>query len=127
MIGTASSNDTTSINPQHLEALARANAVRLARANLKRKIADGKLDVGEVILECPWEAASMTVADVLMSQHRWGQTRCNKFLASLGISETHRLGALTERQRRALADRLSGAAGPAERSRPTASRSLTFA
>ena len=29
--------------PQHLQALERANAVRLARAELKRRIADGEL------------------------------------------------------------------------------------
>ena len=36
---------TTSPGPQHLQALQRANRVRLARAELKRKIADGELTV----------------------------------------------------------------------------------
>jgi hypothetical protein len=67
--------------PQHMRALERANQVRLARADLKRRIAGGQIGVAEVILDCPWEADSMAVADLLMSQRRWGQTRCRKFLA----------------------------------------------
>ena len=41
-----------------------------------------------------------------MSQRRWGTTRCRKFLARHHISETKTLGALTDRQRRLLADEL---------------------
>ncbi|MCW2992624.1 MAG: hypothetical protein JWQ18_119, partial [Conexibacter sp.] len=41
--------------PQHLRALARANEVRLARAELKRQVADGEINAAHVILECPWE------------------------------------------------------------------------
>ena len=64
--------------PQHMRALERANAVRLARAELKRKVAMDQIDVAAVVLNCPWEAESMAVADLLMSQRRWGQTRCRK-------------------------------------------------
>lgn len=99
----------TDAPPQHLRALAQANAVRLARADLKRRLAEGRLSASEVFLECPWEAASMTVADVLMSQRRWGTTRCRKFLFGLHISEMRTVGGLTARQRRALAERLAGA------------------
>src|SRR3954468_19094375 len=62
--------------PQHLEALAHANAVRLARAELKRNLAGGAVSAADVFIDCPWEAASMSVADVLMSQRRWGSHRC---------------------------------------------------
>ena len=67
--------------PQYMRALERANKVRLARADLKRRVATGETSVAEVVLECPWEAESMTVADLLMSQRRWGTSRCRKFLA----------------------------------------------
>ena len=89
--------------PQHMRALERANQVRLARAELKRRIADGGIDAADVILECPWEAESMAVADLLMSQRRWGHTRCRKFLAQIPMSEKKPVGSMTERQRRALA------------------------
>lgn len=104
---------TASSDPQHLRALARANEIRLARAELKRGVAQGRVSAAEVIIDCPWEAQSMTVADVLMSQRRWGLTRCRKVLFALQLSELKTVGALTERQRHALARRL-GAGAPAE-------------
>jgi hypothetical protein len=90
-----------------MRALERANQVRLARAELKRRVATGQLDAWEVILECPWEAESMAVADLLMSQRRWGQTRCRKFLSQIPMSEKKTIGSMTERQRRTLAMMLS--------------------
>jgi hypothetical protein len=95
--------------PQYMRALERANEVRLARAELKRRVAMDELDVAEVILDCPWEAHSMAVADLLMSQRRWGQTRCRKFLAQIPMSEKKTVGSMTERQRRTLAAMLTSA------------------
>jgi hypothetical protein len=92
-----------------MRALERANQVRLARAELKRRIAMGAVDVAEVILECPWEAESMAVADLLVSQRRWGQTRCRRFLSQIPMSEKKTVGSMTERQRSALAAMLSSA------------------
>lgn len=96
-----------SATPQHMLALQRANEVRLARAELKRRVASGELAVAQVILECPWEAHSMAVADLLTSQRRWGQTRCRKFLGQIQMSEKKTIGSMTERQRRTLAAMLS--------------------
>jgi hypothetical protein len=89
--------------PQYMRALERANEVRLARAELKRRVAMAEIDVAEVILDCPWEAHSMAVADLLMSQRRWGQTRCRKFLSQVPMSEKKTIGSMTDRQRRTLA------------------------
>jgi hypothetical protein len=57
-------------------------------------------------LEPPDEALSWAIGELLMSQRRWGTTRCRKFLARHHISETKMLGALTDRQRRLLAEEL---------------------
>jgi hypothetical protein len=86
-----------------MQALARANKVRLARAALKRDIGAGRRDVLTVVRECPWEAESMTLAELLCSQRRWGKARSRKLIVQAGLSETKRLGTLTERQRRILA------------------------
>src|ERR671919_415462 len=94
--------------PQHMRALAQANRVRLARAELKRQVADGETTVAEIGIQCPWEAESMAIADLLLSQHRWGRTRCRRFLASIPMNETKTVGSMTERQRRALSARLRG-------------------
>jgi hypothetical protein len=93
--------------PQHMRALAQANRVRLARAELKRQVAEGEASVAGIVLTRPWEAESMTIADLLMSQHRWGRTRCRRFLASIPMTETKTIGSMTERQRRELAARLN--------------------
>jgi hypothetical protein len=88
---------------QHLRALEYANRVRLARARLKRKIAAGELSAAEIVLTCPWQAHSMSISDLLMSQKRWGRARCRRLLVSLGVPENKRIGTLTERQRLAVA------------------------
>jgi hypothetical protein len=97
---------TTAPAPQRLRALAQANEVRLARAELKRLIANGKVSAADVILACPPEAERWSIGDVLMSQHRWGTNRCRKFLARNQINEMKQIGTLTERQRRMLATQL---------------------
>jgi hypothetical protein len=98
----------TAAAPQHMRALAQANRVRLARAELKRQVTDGEVTVEDVVLACPWEAESMAISDLLMSQHRWGRTRCRRFLASIPMSETKTIESMTDRQRQALAARMRG-------------------
>ena len=93
--------------PQHMQALARANRVRLARAELKRSIARGDTEASEVVRDCPWETESMTLAELLTSQRRWGRTRARKFLLGVALNENKRLGTLTQRQRALLASALS--------------------
>jgi hypothetical protein len=107
--------DTATIDaaPQHLKALQQANRVRLARAELKRQVAAAETTAAEVVLECPWQASSMELSDLLMSQRRWGRARCRRLLLSLGLPENKHIGTLTPRQRRALVEllmvRVSGA------------------
>jgi hypothetical protein len=93
--------------PQHLKALEQANRVRLARADLKRQVASQETTAATVVLNCPWEASSMELSDLLMSQRRWGRARCRRLLLSLGLPENKHIGTLTPRQRRALVDVLS--------------------
>src|SRR5688500_1072011 len=102
--------DATATAPaaQHLRALAQANRVRLARAELKRQVADGEASGADVVLECPWEAESMTISGLRRRQHRWGRTRCRRSLSSIPMSETKTIGTMTERQRRELAGLLAG-------------------
>ncbi len=100
--------------PQRLRALERANEVRLARADLKRRIAEKQISAAEVILRRPWEANSWAVSDLLLSQRRWGRSRCRKFLARNHVSEVKTIGALTERQRWMLAGQLECADAIAE-------------
>ncbi|MGH2850161.1 MAG: hypothetical protein ACRDLP_06045 [Solirubrobacteraceae bacterium] len=111
--------------PQHLRALQRANEVRLARAELKRRVMDGDVSAAEVILSSPWEVESMAVSELLMSQHRWGHTRARRFLATIPMTETKTIGSLTERQRQSLADLLAAQAPTARAGAPPARSALT--
>ncbi|HSC21902.1 MAG TPA: hypothetical protein VLC07_09260 [Solirubrobacterales bacterium] len=92
--------------PQHMRALDRANEIRLARAALKRKVAAGKASAADIVEEVPPETESMTIAELLTSQRRWGRTRARKFLSTLLLNENKRLGDLTHRQRKMLVDEL---------------------
>jgi hypothetical protein len=110
--------------PQHLRALEHANRVRLARAELKRRVAAGDVSVSDVVLESAWEARSMELSELLMSQKRWGRERCRRLLLALGIPENKQVGTLTDRQRGALAAMLS--APPSERRAQAASQPLAL-
>src|SRR5688572_11270805 len=89
--------------PQHMQALAHANRVRLARAELKRSIKSGHVEVSGVVRGCPWEVETVAVGELLRSQRRWGRARARKFLRSLALNENRERGRLTERQRGVLA------------------------
>ena len=96
---------------QCMEALARANEVRLARAALKRDISAGHRSVTEVVMDSPWEAESMSLSELLCSQRRWGRARSRKLLASAALGEGKKVGSLTERQRRILTGALEAKLG----------------
>jgi hypothetical protein len=96
---------------QCMQALARANQVRLARAALKRDIGAGRRNVTEVVIDSPWEADSMSLSELLCSQRRWGRARSRKLLSSAALSEGKKLGTLTERQRRILVNALEAKLG----------------
>lgn len=113
-------NTTTTVlgGPQYMRALQRANEVRLARANLKRRVAQGTISAAQVILHPPAHIESMTVGELLISQRHWGHTRCRRILTAIPLSETKTVGSMTDRQRHALAAMLADpqAAAPAPHS-----------
>ncbi|MBJ7470423.1 MAG: hypothetical protein JHD16_03945 [Solirubrobacteraceae bacterium] len=98
----------TAAEPQHLHALARANEIRLARASTKRAIASGEVLVADVLLDCPAEIQRMEIGELISCQRRWGGQRTRRLLSTVPVVETKLVGALTERQRRAIADALTG-------------------
>jgi hypothetical protein len=97
-------NDTRSSD--RMRALRSANEVRLARAQLRRRIAAGELSAADVILGPPRKARTWQLMEVLSSQRQWGQARTRRFLASAQIDGRKPIGTLTDRQRRLLAAQL---------------------
>lgn len=92
--------------PQHMISLSRANHIRIARAVLKREIAAGDRTAASVLLQCPDEAETMTVLDLLDAQYRWGPLRARKALIVARIPESKTVGDLTPRQRDVLVELL---------------------
>ena len=105
------STERTVERAQRLQALERANRVRSARAQLKRRIAADELTAAEVILSSRWEIDSMTIGELLLSQRHWGVVRSRGFLARLGLGEGKTIGSMTARQRIASAALLAGGSG----------------
>lgn len=97
---------------QHMEALAAANKVRFARAELRRQLAAREVTAQQILKDMPFGSGSMTLGVLLGFQYRWGQTRVTSFLRPLAISESRQLMGLTAREVtkivEALDDRVSG-------------------
>ncbi|MGD0198850.1 MAG: hypothetical protein ABSC56_13205 [Solirubrobacteraceae bacterium] len=84
---------------QRLQALQRANEVRVVRAALKREIATGVTSTEQALLSGAPEIQSMPVIDLLMSQRGWGRARCRWFLRAIPLSESKTIGSMTDRQK----------------------------
>lgn len=92
--------------PLRLAALQLANDVRRGRAALKREIATGSVRVADVLVDPPPVAAGIPVAALLVSQRGWGRVKSSRFLLGNDVSETRKLGDLSQRQRELLAAEL---------------------
>jgi hypothetical protein len=104
--------------PQHRRAPEHASRVRVACADVKRRVAAGEFHAAEVVLVHPWMVESMPLAELLICQPSWGHARCRTFLESVGLDESMTLGGLTERQRVAVAAVLSTKPGRRSSSAP---------
>lgn len=91
---------------QHLEALARANKIRLARAGIKRQLkADPQLIFD--LLDDPDPCLSTApVEEILRCLPRFGPHRIGKITGPAGVNPYREIGMLTVRQREALACQL---------------------
>jgi hypothetical protein len=80
-----------------MDALERANEVRLERARMKQAVAAGRIGVAAAMgHEC---CRTLLARDLLMWQHRWGRIRALKVLSALQIAEYRTVEDLTERQK----------------------------
>src|ERR1700682_2114855 len=87
---------------QRMDALARANAVRMWRAQMKRDVKAGRRSVGAMIRSTPEEMDTMKVIDLLLATPKVGPVKAMKLLANCNISPSKAIGALSDRQRREL-------------------------
>ena len=97
---------------QRLQALQRANQVRIARAAVKQLIAAGQMSVIDAILSDAPEIESMAVVELLLSQRGWGYARCRGLLMTVPLSESKTVGSMTPRQRTLLSTLLADQTRP---------------
>lgn len=100
---------TASTNPQHMEALAKANRIRQGGAEHRRWIAEGRLSIVDVLdpeTPIPEVLESIPIYRLLTAQRRWGRERACRLLRRHMIGENRRVGALTKRERGLLVDDL---------------------
>jgi hypothetical protein len=102
---------------QRMDALANANVVRLARAQLKRDLKARRVSVCDVLAEPPACAETMKVLSLLLAVPKVGRTKANKILRGcVSISPSKTVGGLSPRQRGA-GSASAGGAGRRARAR----------
>lgn len=93
--------------PQHMQALARANAVRQGHAELRRELCARAISLTEAI-DDPRASGHLPIGLLLRAVPRYGSIRVQRILRGLRISEKRRVDQLTERQRRLILAKVSG-------------------
>lgn len=91
---------------QYMEALDRANRYRVRRAEVKRAIYAGDLEITVELME-EEALAGMPLAKLLDAQRGWHRVRVRRALLRLMIGELRQLGQLTARQRRVVVELVS--------------------
>jgi hypothetical protein len=89
---------------QRLGALRLANEIRSARAQLKKDLASGKIELAQILAQ-PECLRTARVRDVLLALPKIGSVKAGRILADCGIAHSKTLGGLTERQRTELLNR----------------------
>jgi hypothetical protein len=84
---------------QRMEALKRANDIRVRRAQLKKDLKDGRLQIEEVLNAPPEYVETAKVFDILMAVPKFGRVKAARFLNQCRISQSKTVGGLSERQR----------------------------
>ena len=89
-----------------MRALRRANEIRTKRAQLKRDLKAGKMQVERLLLDPPEWVMSAKVFDMIIAVPKYGRVKANKILTQCRISPSKTLGGLSERQRAELVSML---------------------
>jgi hypothetical protein len=82
-----------------MDALRRANEIRVRRAQLKKDLKDGRVQVEEVLRRPPDFVETAKVFDILMAVPKFGRVKAARFLNQCRISQSKTVGGLSERQR----------------------------
>jgi hypothetical protein len=89
---------------QRMEALQRANDVRVRRAQLKRDLKSGRVTIEAILLDPPEWVSTAKVFDMLMAVPKFGRVKAARLLNQCRISQSKTVGGLSERQRNELVE-----------------------
>jgi hypothetical protein len=84
---------------QRMEALRRANEIRVRRAQLKKDLKEGRVRVERILGNPPDYVETAKVFDILMAVPKFGRVKAARFLNQCRISQSKTVGGLSERQR----------------------------
>jgi hypothetical protein len=84
---------------QRMEALKRANEIRVRRAQLKRDLKSGDVQIEKILSNPPGYVETAKVFDMLMAVPKFGRVKAARFLNQCRISQSKTVGGLSERQR----------------------------
>ncbi len=84
---------------QRMDALRRANEVRVRRAKLKKELKTGVVSIDEVLDNPPEYVGTAKVFDILLAAPKFGRVKAARFLKHCRISQSKTVGGLSERQR----------------------------
>ena len=84
---------------QRMEALKRANDIRVARAQLKKDLKLGQVRIDKILKNPPDYVATAKVFDMLMAVPKFGRVKAARFLNQARISQSKTVGGLSDRQR----------------------------
>jgi hypothetical protein len=84
---------------QRMEALKRANDIRVRRARLKKDLKDGRVRVETILGNPPEYVETAKVFDILLAVPKFGRVKAARFLNQCRISQSKTVGGLSERQR----------------------------
>jgi hypothetical protein len=84
---------------QRMDALRRANDVRVKRAKLKKDLKDGRVRIETILGRPPEWVETAKVIDILMAVPKFGRVKAARFLNTCRISQSKTVGGLSDRQR----------------------------
>jgi hypothetical protein len=84
---------------QRMEALKRANDIRVKRAQMKKDLKAGTLQIEGILENPPEYVETAKVFDMLMAVPKFGRVKAARFLNQCRISQSKTVGGLSERQR----------------------------
>jgi hypothetical protein len=82
-----------------MEALKRANDIRVRRAQLKKDLKTGSANIDDILRNPPEFVSTAKVFDILMAVPKFGRVKAARFLNQCRISQSKTVGGLSERQR----------------------------